>query len=98
LPAKAIQKKNLSAMKRARQSVKRNLRNRSRIGSVKTVLKKLDSSMTSGNKEDAGTILIQAIKALNQAASKGVIHRNTVSRTVSRITKKVNAFLKAGAA
>ena len=98
MPAKAKQKKNLSAMKRARQSVKRNLRNRSRIGSVKTILKKLDSSIIAGNKEDAGTILVQAIKALNQAASKGVIHRNTASRNVSRITKKVSTFLKAGAA
>ena len=96
MPAK--QKKNLSAMKRSRQSVKRNLRNRSRIGSVKTILKKLDSSLTSGNKEDAGKILVQAIRALNQAASKGVIHRNTAARNVSRITKKVNSFLKAGAA
>jgi small subunit ribosomal protein S20 len=98
LPSKTKQKKNLSAMKRARQSVKQNLRNRSRMSSVKTVLKKLDSSITSGNKEDAGKILVQAIKALNQAASKGVIHKNTAARNVSRITKKVNAFLKAGAA
>jgi small subunit ribosomal protein S20 len=68
------------------------------MGSVKTILKKLDSSLSSGNKDDAGKILVQAIKALNQAASKGVIHRNTAARNVSRITKKVNAFLKAGAA
>lgn len=98
MPAKAKQKKNLSAMKRARQSVKRNLRNRSRMGSLKTILKKLDSSLSSGNKEDASKILAQAIKELNQAASKGVIHKNTASRNVSRITKKVDAFLKAGAA
>jgi small subunit ribosomal protein S20 len=65
------------------------------MGSVKTILKKLDSSLTSGNKEDAGKILVQAIKELNQAASKGVIHKNTAARNVSRITKKVNAFLKA---
>jgi len=68
------------------------------MASVKTVLKRLDSSITSGNQEDAGKILVQAIKALNQAASKGVIHKNTAARNVSRITKKVNAFLKAGAA
>ena len=98
MPAKAAPKKNLSAMKRARQSVKRNIRNRSRLSSVKTILKKLDSSLSSGNKDDASKMLVQAIKALNQAASKGVIHRNTASRNISRITKKVNAFLKAGAA
>jgi len=98
LPAKAAPKKNLSAMKRARQSVKRGIRNRSRLSSVKTILKKLDSSLSSGNKDDAGKILAQATKALNQAASRGVIHKNTASRNISRITKKVNAFLKAGAA
>ncbi len=68
------------------------------MGSLKTILKKLDSSLSSGNKEDASKILAQAIKELNQAASKGVIHKNTASRNVSRITKKVDAFLKAGAA
>ena len=94
MPAKARPKKNLSAMKRARQSVKRNLRNRSELGSVKTILKKLDLSLSSDNREDAGKTLVQAIKALNKAASKGIIHRNTASRKISRITKKVNAFLK----
>jgi len=98
LPAKATPKKNLSAMKRARQSVKRNIRNRSRLSSVKTILKKLDSSLSSDNRDETGKILIQAIKALNQAASKGVMHKNTAARNISRITKRVNAFLKAGAA
>ena len=97
MPAKAKQKKNLSAMKRARQSVKRNFRNRSVLTSVKTTLKKLDSSISSGNKEDAGKILLQAIIELDKAASKGVIHRNTASRKISNITRKVNALLKPAA-
>jgi ribosomal protein S20 len=74
LPAKAKPKKNLSAMKRARQAVKRNLRNRTIRSTVKTILKKLESSIASGNRE------------------------NAASRNISRFTKKVNAFLKAGAA
>lgn len=98
LPAKAIPKKNLSAMKRARQSVKRNLRNHSGLSSIKTTIKKLDLSLSSGNREDASTLLVQAIKTLNKAASQGIIHKNTAARKISRITKKVNAFLKAGAA
>jgi small subunit ribosomal protein S20 len=36
--------------------------------------------------------LLQAIRALNMAASKGIIHRNTASRNISRLTKKVNAL------
>jgi small subunit ribosomal protein S20 len=91
LPAKAQPKKNLSAEKRARQSVKRNLRNRSVESGVKTVVKKVETAVTSGNRDEAGKALLQAIKALNKAASKGVVHRNTASRNISRLTKKVNA-------
>jgi len=91
LPAKAQPKKNLSAEKRARQSVKRNLRNRSVESGVKTVLKKVETAVTSGNRDEAGKALLQAVKALNKAASKGVVHRNTASRNISRLTKKVNA-------
>jgi small subunit ribosomal protein S20 len=92
LPAKAQPKKNLSAEKRARQSVKRNLRNRSVESGVKTVLKKVETAVTSGNRNDAGKALLQAVKALNKAASKGVVHRNTASRNISRLTKKVTAL------
>jgi small subunit ribosomal protein S20 len=91
LPAKAQPKKNLSAEKRARQSVKRNLHNRSVESGVKGVIKKVETAVTSGNRDDAGKALLQAVKALNKAASKGVVHRNTASRNISRLTKKVNA-------
>jgi small subunit ribosomal protein S20 len=92
LPPKARPKKNLSAIKRARQSVKRNLRNRAVLSSVRTDVKKVEAAVTSGNKEDSGKALLQAMSALNKAASKGVIHRNTASRNISRLTKKVNAL------
>ena len=92
MPAKAQPKKNLSAEKRARQSVKRNLRNRSVESGVKTVIKKVEAAVTSGNRDDAGKALLQAVRALNKAASKGVVHRNTASRNISRLTKKVNAL------
>ncbi len=98
MPAKARPKKNLSAMKRARQAVKRNLRNTSVLSSVKTVLKKVEEAIASGNREDAGKALLRAVTTLNKAASKGVIHDNTASRKISRLTKKVNALPAAGAA
>jgi small subunit ribosomal protein S20 len=85
-------------MKRTRQSVKLTLRNRSILSSVKTVIKKVEESVESGNRDDAGKALLQALKTLNSAASKGVIHRNTVSRQISRLTRKVNAIPAAGAA
>jgi small subunit ribosomal protein S20 len=98
LPAKAKPKKNLSAMKRARQAVKRNLRNTSVLSSVKTIIKKVEEAIASGNREDAGKALLKVVTALNKAASKGVIHNNTASRKISRLTKKVNALPAAGAA
>ncbi len=92
MPAKARPKKNLSAIKRARQALKRNLRNKAIRSSVKTIIKKVDAAVASGNREDAGKSLIEAVKALNKAASKGVIHKNTASRNISRLTRKVNAL------
>lgn len=98
MPAKARPKKNLSAIKRARQAVKRSLRNRSVLSTVKTVIKKVGTAISSGNKEEAGKALLDAAKVLNKAASKGVIQKNTASRNISRLTKKVNALPLAGAA
>lgn len=98
MPPKARPKKNLSAMKRARQSIKRNLRNRSVLSSLKTMIKKFESAITAGTREDAEKALSQAIKALDMAASKGVIQKNTASRKISRLTQKVNAIPGAAAA
>jgi small subunit ribosomal protein S20 len=98
LPPKARPKKNLSAMKRARQSIKRNLRNRDVLSSLKTLIKKVESAITAGTREDAEKALLQATKALDMAASKGVIHKNTASRKISRLAQKVNAIPGAAAA
>lgn len=79
-------------MKRARQSLKRSLRNSSVLSKLKTLAKKVDAAISAGIREDAEKALRQAIKAFDMAASKGVIHRNTASRKISRLTKKVNAI------
>ncbi len=72
--------------------MKRNLRNKSVLSGVRTVVKKVETAVNSGNREIAVKALLQAIKGLNQAASKGVIPRNAASRNISRLTKKVNAL------
>ena len=97
MPAKATPKKNLSAMKRSRQAEKQNLRNRAVRSTIKTVVKKVETAVVAGKKEEAGNELILAIKALTKAASKGVIHRNTASRNISRLSRKVNAIPAAAA-
>jgi len=95
LPAKAKAKKNPSALKRTRQAVKKNVRNRAVRTALKTFTKRVESSVASGNKEDANEALTEAIRAFNKAASKGIIHKNNASRWVSKLTKKVNALSKA---
>jgi len=98
LPAKARPKKSLSTLKRARQAKKQNIRNKAVRSSIKTIVKKVESAIASGNKEDAGKSLIGAVKTITKAVSKGVIHKNTASRKISRLTKKVNTLFKAEAA
>ncbi len=85
-------------MKRARQNVKRNLRNRAVLSSLKTLSRKVESAITAGMKEDAEKALLQATKAFDMAALKGVIHRNTASRNISRLARKVNAISGVAAA
>lgn len=98
MPAKAIKKKNLSAIKKAKQGAKRNLLNKSVRSNIKTIERKVESVITSGNKEEAGKALIEASKVLQKAASKGVIHKNNAARQISRLTRKVNAMTKSEAA
>lgn len=97
MPAKAKPKKNPSALKRARQAKKRNLRNKAVCTHIKTLISKVNSAITANNKEEANKALIEAVRRLNMAAARGVIHRNTASRKISRLTRKVNALSGAGA-
>ncbi len=85
-------------MKRVRQAEKRTIRNKIVRSSLKTIIKKIETSVSTGNRDDAQKALIEAIKKLKSAASKGVIHKNTASRKISRLTRKVNAITEAGAA
>jgi small subunit ribosomal protein S20 len=72
--------------------VKRNFRNRSVMSAVKTLVRKVESAVETGNREDAAKTLQETVRALDRAASKGVIHKNTASRNVSRLTRKVNGL------
>ena len=98
MPAKARPKKNMSAIKKAKQADKRNLLNKSVRSNIKTIERKVESVITSGNKEEAGKALIEASKVLQKASSKGVIHKNNAARQISRLTRKVNAMTKSEAA
>ncbi len=81
-----------SALKRVRQTAKRRLRNRHAMTTMRTYIKRLRTAVEAGNADEAKTALQIAVRALDRAASKGVIHRKQASRRIGRLTKAVNAL------
>jgi small subunit ribosomal protein S20 len=84
-----------STEKRARQNKKRYHSNRAVKSSVKTGVKNLLASVEIKNKEGSTSQLKKVISTLNKAASKGIVHKKTASRRISRLTKKTNKVLTA---
>jgi small subunit ribosomal protein S20 len=97
LPAKAAPKKSKSAKKRVRQAGKLTLRNRSVKSALKTLTKKVESEVAGKNLEGAAASLHRATSLIDKARTKGIIHRNTAARKVSRLTKLVNSLSKSAA-
>lgn len=79
-----------SAKKRIEVIDKKTLRNKMIKSKVKTVIKKVEAAIATGDKEAAQANLLVAISEINKAASKGVYHKNNASRKVSRLTAAVN--------
>jgi small subunit ribosomal protein S20 len=94
LAGKAAPKKNLSALKRVRQSEKLNLRNQSRKAEIKTLEKKFEATLATTPKEEVDKKMKNAIKNIAGAASKGIIHKNTAARKISKIARRANAIAK----
>ena len=81
-----------SAEKRSRQNEKRRMRNTSVKSNIKTHVKSVLSATETKDKKGSETTLAAAIPAIAKAASKGVFHKKTASRKISKLTKKVNAL------
>ncbi len=86
-------KKNRSAMKRARQAEAMKLKNRSVKSRLKTLNRNVEKEAASKNSDNAQAALKEAISATDKAARKGLIHKNTASRRISRLTRIVNSTL-----
>ena len=80
-----------STIKRARQAEQRRLRNKAVLSRVKGVVKKTRIAIQENDSDATKTQLHAAQVALHKAASKGVLHRNTASRRLSRLARAVNA-------
>jgi small subunit ribosomal protein S20 len=81
-----------SAMKRAEIAAKRNERNKMVKSSLRTAIRKYREAIGT---ENAVAQLSSAFAALDKAASKGVIHKNTAARKKARLAKKLAAVAKA---
>lgn len=81
-----------SAKKRILVAAKRADRNKAVKSRVKTYVKKVDQAIAAGDKDAATTALHDASVELSKAAQKGVLHKNTASRKIGRLSKAVNAM------
>ncbi len=79
-----------SAKKRILVTEKKAARNKSIRSKVKTSIKKVDAAIAANDKAAAQTALVNATSELAKATSKGVYHKNTSSRKVSRLAQAVN--------
>lgn len=78
-----------SSKKRIRQTEKRTLRNRMVRTRVRTHVKRVRAALEHGDAQAAKEALEQAVSSIDRAVSKGIFHRKTGSRYVSRLTSQV---------
>lgn len=80
------------AKKRARQNEKRFAVNKARRSRIRTELRKVEEAIASGNKEVATAALRAAQPELMRGVTKGVYHKNTAARKMSRLSSRVKAM------
>jgi len=79
-----------SALKRARQSQVRKVRNQSCRTKAKNAVKEVRAAVVSNSEDQARKSLVKAVSVLQKTATKGVIHKKEASRKISRLTRQVN--------
>ena len=81
-----------SAKKRIRQIKRRTAVNRARVSRIRTFLRKVEDAISSGDQAVAREALRAAQPELMRGASKGVVHRNTAARRLSRLSSRIKAM------
>ena len=76
--------------KRMKQAEKRRIRNKSRKTEIRTYIKRFETALQRGDREESEEYLNQAIRALDRAASDGIIHKNNAANHKSRLMHKFN--------
>ncbi|REC57702.1 30S ribosomal protein S20 [Rhodosalinus sediminis] len=80
------------ARKRARQNQKRYDVNRARRSRIRTFLRKVEEAIASGDQAAAAAALRAAQPEIMRGVTKGVMHKNTAARKISRLAKRVKAL------
>ena len=80
------------AKKRARQNEKRFAINKARRSRIRTYLRKVEEAIASGDQDAAKAALLAAQPELMRGVTKGVFHKNTASRKISRLASRVKAM------
>ena len=80
------------AKKRARQTERRAAVNKARRSRIRTFLRKVEEAIESGDKEAAAAALKAAQPELMRGVTKGIFHKNTASRKMSRLASRVKAI------
>ncbi|MCH8683904.1 30S ribosomal protein S20 [Pedomonas mirosovicensis] len=80
------------ARKRIRRNARRAEINKARVSRIRTFVKKVELAIASGDKSAAEVALQAAQPELQRGVTKGVLHKNTVARRISRLTHRVRAL------
>ena len=80
------------AKKRIRRNTARTLVNKNRVSRIRTLVKKVEAAVASGDKDAAAAALKAAQPEMARGVAKGVLHKNTASRKVSRLAQRVKGL------
>ena len=81
-----------SAKKRIRRNQRRTVVNRMRVSRIRTLVKAVEKAISGGDREVAANAFKQAQPELHRGAMRGVMHRNTVARKLSRLSSRIKAM------
>jgi small subunit ribosomal protein S20 len=81
-----------SAKKRIRQTAKRTAVTRSRMSRIKTFVRKVEDALAKGDVDTARTAFAEAEPEIRRGITKGVLHLNTASRKISRLSRRVKSL------
>ena len=83
---------NPSARKRIRQTERRTMVNKARRSRIRTFIRKVEEAVAKGDADSARAALREAQPEIMRGVSKGVLHKNTAARKVSRLSRRVKAL------